>query len=577
MLRHKGGDRYGELERSYQAAFEELEYELGRDQEPPDYHPSLGIHFGGDLVVDTETYGGVDPREAKMVAISTAKDVRGEIHVGAALNPPDYLPKVLPLADSLTGHNFIWDYIVLRKHGMGRPKIPLHCTMVMAWMGGEPWLALKDLMRKHLGVPTLSYEETSRLGGWDRWRNYAAQDAVGAHRLKPILMNNLSHQEQWVYNEIESPLIPILGEATLKGFRVDKEKINALGDELDSKLKALRGRLQQWGEFNPNSPDQKKAKLQEVTGVTIPDARRDTLLGLLSRHPHPLINLLLAYSKAHKAESTYVRKFRQLDSVSTLYNMCGTRTGRVSCDTPNLQNLPWYIAECLMAPEGMTLVMADYGQLEVRIMAYLSEDKNMIRYLIEGGDMHGDLCKRVWGVMTPELRRQAKMAIFEWFYGGGAETTAGLLNCTLGTARRIQATLRAMYPGVVRFMEKMKRQAHADGYVETIYGRRRYLHDLNSGDKGLRAKAEREAGNSPIQGSGGDFTKLGMVLADDPITQLGGWVAHQVHDSIIAPVPTPHVQDTKEALITTMTEAVPQDMRDVVPVVVDVKTSTHWI
>jgi DNA polymerase-1 len=303
---------------------------------------------------------------------------------------------------------------------------------------------------------------------------------------------------------------------------------------------------------------------------------RDTIQKAYEKTGHPFLRGLLIHSVSAKAVNTYLRKMAATGMLSCLWNMTGTETGRLSSEGPNMQNLPHRLARCIRAREGYRFVIGDYSQLELRIAAAMSKDRRMVAaFQDEGRDLHGELAEVVFGKnFTKEQRIQAKVGNFEILYFGGPNTLATILNLPIRTAQKMHSSHRQLHPGFHRWAKQTIDTAFQQGYAETYLGRRRQLWNLESDDPLLVEKARKQAVNTPIQGSGGDFTKIGMVVM--PVDHIGGWIPLQVHDSIVIEVPERYTTEAEEMLKEYMVGAVPEELRDIVPFKVDTKVREWW-
>jgi DNA polymerase-1 len=578
LLRKRGTSAYRDLEHSFIAALEELADRIDNPREVPDYNPTLdwseprGVKTPTLIYSDDRELGfdfeavGTDPRTARPLLLS--------LYDGQETVVTDRWDRLQWAPCCNFAHNAQYDLVLA--HRLGIP-LPERCfdTMTAAYLLGERQLGLKDLARKHLGVSVMSYEDMLATEGWGPKLNYSAQDAVLAYRLADRLRAQFDLDTESVIMPIEEALSPILARSSIYGIEVDQQKVAALlhGDEV--KLASIRLGLATYGDFNPNSPEQRKHALEKELGIKIKDARRDTLKDLHKRYDSSLIPLLIAHSVVQKALGTYLNRLHGLKVMTCEWHPTGTETGRLSSSNPNMQNLPKRILQCLKARDGYSFVIADYSQLELRIAAFLSEDEHMMSNFRSNRDMHRELAESVYPVYTDEMRVRAKTANFEVLYGGGHRKLMQLLGIPELEARRLHAAHRSLYPTFHAWVEEVVRRGYNNGYVTTFFGRRRYLWDRDSNDPALVEKVRRMAINTPIQGTGADFTKMAMVTAASDLGTIGGWIPLQIHDSIIAEVPTEHLEEGKVIVEEAMLSAIPEEIREIVPFVVDVKESQH--
>lgn len=359
-----------------------------------------------------------------------------------------------------------------------------------------------------------------------------------------------------LFDEIELPLARVLGEMELCGFSADVNGLKALSSELDTRIKSLESEIYSLVgyEFNLNSPKQLGVALFEKLGLP---AKKKTKSGYSTgaevleglKNEHPAVSLLLNYRQLAKLKSTYADGLQECIAedgrIHSTFNQTEARTGRISSLEPNLQNIPVRTAEgrrlreYFNAPAGRVLCDADYSQIELRVLASMSGDTNMINAFGSGTDIHTVTASQVFGLpqemITPELRSRAKAVNFGIVYGIGAFSLSKDIGVTRAEADRYIKSYLAAYPGVAAYMEKAIEDAKKNGYVTTLYGRRRYIPELSNSNGNMRAFGERVARNAPIQGTAADIIKIAMIkvsrsLKDEfPTARL----ILQVHDELI--------------------------------------------
>ena len=359
-----------------------------------------------------------------------------------------------------------------------------------------------------------------------------------------------------LFDEMELPLARVLGEMELCGFSADVNGLKALSSELDTRIKALEGEIYSLVgyEFNLNSPKQLGVALFEKLGLP---AKKKTKSGYSTgaevleglKNEHPAVSLLLNYRQLAKLKSTYADGLQDCIAedgrIHSTFNQTEARTGRISSLEPNLQNIPVRTAEgrrlreYFNAPAGRVLCDADYSQIELRVLASMSGDTNMINAFGSGTDIHTVTASQVFGLpqemITPELRSRAKAVNFGIVYGIGAFSLSKDIGVTRAEADRYIKSYLAAYPDVAAYMEKAIENAKKNGYVTTLYGRRRYIPELSNSNGNMRAFGERVARNAPIQGTAADIIKIAMIkvsrsLKDEfPTARL----ILQVHDELI--------------------------------------------
>ena len=359
-----------------------------------------------------------------------------------------------------------------------------------------------------------------------------------------------------LFDEIELPLARVLGEMELCGFSADVNGLKALSSELDARIKSLESEIYSLVgyEFNLNSPKQLGVALFEKLGLP---AKKKTKSGYSTgaevleglKNEHPAVSLLLNYRQLAKLKSTYADGLQECIAedgrIHSTFNQTEARTGRISSLEPNLQNIPVRTAEgrrlreYFNAPAGRVLCDADYSQIELRVLASMSGDTNMINAFGSGTDIHTVTASQVFGLpqdmITPELRSRAKAVNFGIVYGIGAFSLSKDIGVTRAEADRYIKSYLAAYPGVAAYMEKAIEDAKKNGFVTTLYGRRRYIPELSNSNGNMRAFGERVARNAPIQGTAADIIKIAMIkvsrsLKDEfPTARL----ILQVHDELI--------------------------------------------
>ena len=466
---------------------------------------------------------------------------------------------------------------------------------------------MDSLAKKYLGYDTVKYEQVAGKGAkqisfsqvdLDTACRYAAEDADVTLRLHRALWPKLESEPalRKVYEEIEIPLVPVLARMEQRGVLIDAHVLRLQSQQLGKRMQEIQ--QQAYGEagreFNLDSPKQLQAILFEELGLAAkvktptgqPSTNEEALEAIADEHALP--RLILDYRGLAKLRSTYTDKLSSMVNprtgrVHTSYHQGGAATGRISSSDPNLQNIPVRteegrrIRQAFIAPDGWRVMAADYSQIELRIMAHLSGDEGLLKAFREGGDVHRATAAEVFGIapedVTGNQRRAAKAINFGLMYGMSAFGLAKQLGVDRGEAGDYMARYFARYPGVQAFMEATRKQAHRDGYVETIFGRRLYLENLTSRNQGLRQGAERAAVNAPMQGSAADIIKRAMIAVD-------GWLAGrddarmlmQVHDELVFEVRADAVEAVRAGVIARMSGAA--ELK--VPLLVDVGVGANW-
>ncbi len=422
----------------------------------------------------------------------------------------------------------------------------------------------------------------------------AARRVVAIARLEEPLRAELTHREELdLYRELELPLVTVLAKMEKEGIGVDRAYLEELGERLRDELADLERQIHQLaGEpFNVNSSDQLRTILFErlrlpvikktSTGKPSTDA---SVLAKLAEE-HPIVERLLRYRELEKLRSTYVDGYLPLigpdGRIHTTFNQMAAATGRLSSEVPNLQNIPVRtelgrtIRRAFVARPGWRFVVADYSQIELRILAHLSGDPGLVEAFAADQDIHNATAARVWGVppelVTPEMRRRAKVINFGLLYGMEAYGLADRLGISREEARAQIDAYFAQFPKVKEFMEGVVAEARRLGYTSTLFGRRRYLPELKSDNFRIRQMGERMALNAPIQGTAADIIKKAMISLDSRLDPERARLLLQIHDELVLECPEEHTDEVAELTRTTMERVVSL----AVPLKVDVTTATN--
>ncbi|MHC8303539.1 DNA polymerase I [Pseudomonas sp. PB3P13] len=459
---------------------------------------------------------------------------------------------------------------------------------------GQSKTDLQDIAGK--GVKQLSFDQISlELAG-----PYAAEDADVTFRLHLALQEKLAATPSLanVLNEIEMPLMPVLARIERQGALVDANLLGIQSVELGEKLVALeREAFAIAGEeFNLGSPKQLGVILYEKLGLPVLSktakgqaSTAEAVLAELAEQDYPLPKVLMQYRSLSKLKSTYTDRLpEQINTrtgrIHTTYQQAVAATGRLSSIDPNLQNIPIRTAEgrrirqAFVAPKGYKLLAADYSQIELRIMAHLAKDEGLLHAFRNDLDVHRATAAEVFGVeladVTTDQRRSAKAINFGLIYGMSAFGLAKQIGVDRKQSQAYIDRYFARYPGVLEYMERTRAQAAEQGFVETIFGRRLYLPEINAKNPALRKGAERTAINAPMQGTAADIIKKAMVAVDDWLTSSGldAKVILQVHDELVLEVREDLVDKVREDIRQYMSQAAKLD----VPLLVDVGVGNNW-
>jgi len=478
---------------------------------------------------------------------------------------------------------------VLENHGVRLAGIA-HDTLLQSYvLEAHRNHDMDSLASRHLNRRTIRYEEVAGKGASqigfeqvpiDRAAEYSAEDAEVTMHLHRTLYPRVAAEPalERIYRDIEIPVSRVLQRMERRGVLIDSQALARQSDELGRKLLELETRVHEAAgqPFNLGSPKQLGEILFEKQGLPIlkktasgaPSTDEDVLTRLAEDYPLP--KLLLDWRGLAKLKSTYADKLpRMVNSrtgrVHTSYSQAVAVTGRLSSSDPNLQNIPIRtpegrrIREAFIAPPGCRIMSADYSQIELRIMAHLSDDESLLRAFAEGIDVHRATASEIFGIpaaeVSSEQRRYAKVINFGLIYGMSAFGLASNLGIDRDAARHYIERYFARYPGVKRFMDETRVRAREQGYVETVFGRRLWLAEIASPSGPRRAAAERAAINAPMQGTAADLIKLSMIEVERWLETAGlaTRLIMQVHDELVLEVPEHEIERVRETLGRLMT------------------------
>jgi DNA polymerase-1 len=467
---------------------------------------------------------------------------------------------------------------------------------------------MDTLAEKYLDRSTIHFEDIAGKGAKQLTFNqisleqaspYAAEDADITLQLHDALLPQLAAipSLETVYREIDCPLVGVISRIERRGAKVDAHLLGIQSQELAARIVELeREAYDLAGEtFNLSSPKQLQAIFFEKLELPIikktPKGQPSTAEPVLQELAlsYPLPKLILEHRSLAKLKSTYTDKLPQLINpatgrIHTSYHQAVTATGRLSSSDPNLQNIPIRTAEgrrirqAFIAPNGYQLIAADYSQIELRIMAHLSQDDGLLNAFSRGEDVHKATAAEVFDVAVAEVsadqRRKAKAINFGLIYGMSAFGLAKQINVERYEAQDYIDRYFERYPGVLDYMNRTRQKAHEDGYVETIFGRRLYLPDINARNKMLQQAAERTAINAPMQGTAADIIKKAMLNVDQWLADpsIDATMIMQVHDELIIEVKTEQAETVAETLIEKMMSAASLD----VPLIVEAEIGNNW-
>ena len=422
----------------------------------------------------------------------------------------------------------------------------------------------------------------------------AGRRAMALSRVADVLIEQLEERsERSLFDEVEMPLVGVLARMEARGVRIDREYLEELGNDLRKQLADLEVSIHEeaGGPFNINSTlqlrevlfDQLELPVLKKTAKGTPSTDASVLKKLADAHP--IVAHLLRYRELEKLRSTYVDGYLPLIAadgrIHTSFNQIAAATGRLSSDNPNLQNIPvrsesgMLIRRAFVPRRGWTFVVADYSQIELRILAHLSGDPGLLEAFMNNLDIHTATAARVFERdledVPQELRRRAKAINFGLLYGMEAFGLADRLEISRDEATEHIDAYFAQFPDVRAFMDSVVADAKRLGYTETMFGRRRYLPELKSDNFRIRQMGERMALNAPIQGAAADIIKKAMVELDDRLAAMESAMLLQIHDELVLEVPPEEIESATELMVSTMENIVELS----VPLRVDVSSGSN--
>ena len=571
------------------------------------------------FALDTET-DNLDYMAANLVGISFALENGEAAYLPLQL---DYLgaPKTLEKTTALTllkpvlenpaiqkvGQNFKYDLTIFARNGIDVQGVAFDTMLESYVLNSTGRHNMDDLAKRYLGHQTISFEEIAGKGKnqltfnqipLEQAAEYAAEDADVTMKLQQVLWEKLSKEPtlEKLFKEMELPLLGVLSRMERRGVLIDSDALFLQSNEIANRLSELEEQAYVLAgqPFNLASTKQLQEILFDKLGLPViqktpkgaPSTNEEVLEELAFSHELPKV--LVEHRGLSKLKSTYTDKLPQMVNpqtgrVHTSYHQAVTATGRLSSSDPNLQNIPIRneegrrIRQAFIAREGFTVVAADYSQIELRIMAHLSQDQGLINAFTQGKDIHRSTAAEIFGValdeVTSEQRRNAKAINFGLIYGMSAFGLSRQLGIGRADAQSYMDLYFKRYPGVQTFMHDIREKAKAQGYVETLFGRRLYLPDINSSNGMRRKAAERVAINAPMQGTAADIIKRAMIqldqtLQNDPDIAM----IMQVHDELVFEVRSEKVAFYSELIKTQMESAA--DL--MVPLIVDVGQGNNW-
>ena len=572
--------------------------------------------------IDTETTS-LDAMNAQLVGISIAFQAGEAVYIPLG-HSMTAAPQQLDLQDALgrlkpylengslkkIGQNLKYDQHIFANYGIALRGIAGDAMLASYIVESHLGHGLDELSERWLGLPTITYESLCGKGAKqisfadvavEQATEYAAQDADFALRLEAHLRAQMDEKQLEMYRDMELPVAQVLFEMERNGVHIDRAELAAQSSELGAALLKLEEQaFQTAGQpFNLNSPKQLQEILFDKMGIPTKGLKKTASGGISTNEAvleqlapdYPLPKIILENRSLAKLKSTYTDKLPEMINprtgrVHTTYSQAVAITGRLASSNPNLQNIPIRTAEgrrvrrAFTAPAGSLIVSADYSQIELRIMAHLSGDKTLIAAFQHGEDVHRRTAAEVFGIapenVSPEQRRYAKTINFGLIYGMGQYGLAKSLGIDNLSAKNFIDRYFARYPGVAEYMQRTKEEAAAQGYVETLFGRRLYLPDIRAKNANARAGAERAAINAPMQGTASDLIKRAMIAVSERLHSDGlqSKLIMQVHDELVLEVVENELETVKEMLPQVMAE-VAQDRLNV-PLLAEVGVGGNW-
>ncbi|HGI8347658.1 TPA: DNA polymerase I [Neisseria meningitidis] len=572
--------------------------------------------------IDTETTS-LDAMNASLVGISIAFQAGEAVYIPVGhsltaapeqLDLQDVLGRLKPHLENPAlkkiGQNLKYDQHVFANYGIALNGIAGDAMLASYIIESHLGHGLDELSERWLGLETITYESLCGKGAKQisfadvaigQATEYAAQDADFALRLEAHLRAQMDEKQLEMYEKMELPVAQVLFEMERNGVQIDRAELARQSAELGAELMKLEQQAYAAADqpFNLNSPKQLQEILFDKMGIPTKGLKKTAKGGISTNEAvleqlapdYPLPKIILQNRSLAKLKSTYTDKLPEMISpkdgrVHTTYAQAVAITGRLASNNPNLQNIPIRTAEgrrvrrAFTAPQGSVIVSADYSQIELRIMAHLSGDKTLIAAFQNGEDVHRRTAAEVFGTapenVSPEQRRYAKTINFGLIYGMGQYGLAKSLGIDNLSAKNFIDRYFARYPGVAEYMQRTKEQAAAQGFVETLFGRRLYLPDIRNKNANARAGAERAAINAPMQGTASDLIKRAMIdvsrwlVSDDLKSKL----IMQVHDELVLEVVETELDFVKEKLPQIMAK-VDGGLLDV-PLVAEVGVGENW-
>ncbi len=609
LREYPSGDYVAKSKGSYSIIFRESELEKA----------FASLHAEPIIAIDTETTG-LEIRDAKIVGFSFCGNGKDAFYVPVGHNGIEQIETSIALGrfgeflseKKICGQNLKFDLSILRTAGLKiAPKQVEFDSLIASYiLSPESRHGLDLLAEKYLGHKNISYEEVCGEGKEEisfadapieKAGEYAAEDAHVAYLLQDVLRKELEKTPNLlkVFREIDMPLVPVLADLEWEGVAIDSEHLQRVSQDFAKELASLEKKSHELagGEFNLSSPKQLQKILFE--DLRLPPSKKtktgySTDVEVLERLAplHELPRLILEHRELAKLKGTYVDVLPELVSknsgrVHAQFHQTVTATGRLSSSDPNLQNIPIrtesgkLVRKAFVAERGNVLLGADYSQIELRILASMSEDPHLLEAFRNGRDIHAMTASQIFSIPLEQVdvdsRRKAKAINFGLIYGKSAFSLAEELGITRKEAAEIIERYFAQYPTIRAFLDGLVETAKKHGYAETLFGRRRWIEGIHSKNKMILGMAERMAVNTPIQGTAADLVKIAMTQLHRKIREER-WQAKiilQVHDELVLEVPETEIDSMKKIIKEVMEGAGKEKIT--VPLTVEVGVASNWL
>ncbi|MDG6266781.1 DNA polymerase I [Glaesserella parasuis] len=574
---------------------------------------SFGLENGEACYIPLAHKGKIaQPTQVDLFGESDAELDEIEALLPNQLNKADCLAQLKPILENQNirkiGQNIKYDLTIFARNGIELQGVAFDTMLQSYTLDSTGRHNMDNLAERYLGHQTIPFEELAGKGKHqltfdqielDKATEYAGEDAEITMKLHQLLWSELQKTPELVklFEQIEMPLVSVLSRVERNGVLIDPAKLLAHSVEIEQRLKELETLVhQEAGEvFNLASTKQLQEILFNKLGLPIlkktpkgAPSTNEEVLEELAQMGHQVPVLLMEHRGLSKLKSTYTDKLPQMINaqtgrVHTSYHQAVTATGRLSSSDPNLQNIPIRneqgrrIRQAFIAHDGYVILAADYSQIELRIMAHLANDANMIKAFAEGKDIHRSTAAEIFGVpleaVTSEQRRSAKAINFGLIYGMSEFGLANQLGISRTDAKKYMELYFQRYPAVQQFMLDIREKAAEKGYVETLFGRRLYLPEINSSNQMRRKAAERVAINAPMQGTAADIIKVAMIGIDQAVRNCEDIaMIMQVHDELVFEVKADRVEHYTQLIKAEMEKAI--ELK--VPLIAEVGVGGNW-